>query len=139
MRRFPDQDTPERARFLCYSLINWTLMGGNLLKRGEHARALAFLTLVHEHLLKTVRLMEGNTTNWLSPSRQLEEDISAASYERFRGCTTALKADQLARAYRATWEWSRGLMGELSVRHEFLLPDALLAKLDRYLLASIQT
>lgn len=103
VRRFPDQDTPERARFLCYSLINWALMDGNLLKRGEHARALAFLTLVHEHLLKTVRLMEGNTTNWLSPSRQLEEVISAASYERFRGCTTALKAAQLARAYRATW------------------------------------
>jgi hypothetical protein len=30
-------------------------------------------------------------------------------------------------------------MGELSVRHEFLLPDALLAKLDRYLMASIRT
>jgi hypothetical protein len=28
-------DTPERALFVCCSLMNWTLMGTNLLKRGE--------------------------------------------------------------------------------------------------------
>jgi lincosamide nucleotidyltransferase B/F len=133
VRRPPEMDTPERALFLCCSLINWTLMGTNLLKRGEYARAEAFLTLVHGHLLQAVRLVEGKTANWLSPSRQLEEDVSAAAYERFRACTAALDAKQLVWAYTSTWEWSKELMDELTTRHAFTLPEALLNKLNQHL------
>jgi len=79
------------------------LMGANLLERGEYARAEAFLTVVHGHLLQAMRLVESETANWLSPTRRLEEDASAASYERFRGCTAALDAEQLLRAYVSTW------------------------------------
>jgi lincosamide nucleotidyltransferase B/F len=129
----PDLDTPQRALFLCCSLMNWALMGTNLMKRGEYARAHAFLTLVHGHLLRAARLSERDTANWLSPSRRLEEDLSAASYERFRACTAALDAEQLARAYRSTWDWSRELMAELATRHAFSLPTALLTRLDGYL------
>ena len=100
----PDLDTPERALFLCRSLMDWTLMGANLLARGEYARAEAFLTLVHGHLLQAVRLVEGKSENWLSPTRRLEEDASATSYERYRECTAALEAKQLASAYASTWE-----------------------------------
>ena len=129
----PDEDTPEQVRFLCHSLINWTLMGTNLLMRGEYAHALAFLSLVHAHLQRAARIAEGSTVNWLSPSRRLEEDISAVSYARFRACTAALEVDEIARAYRCTWGWSRELMDELSERHTFPLPRPLLGKLDRYL------
>ena len=129
----PDMDTSERALFLCRSLMNWTLMGANLLQRGEYARAGAFLTLIHGHLLRAMRLVEGKSSNWLSPARWLEEDASAASYGRFRGCTAALDADQLLRAYAATWGWSRELMGELAARHALGLPEALLGKMDRRL------
>ena len=60
VRRPPEiVDTSERALFLCCSLINWTLMGTNLLKRGEYARAEAFLMLVHGHMLQAVRMVEG--------------------------------------------------------------------------------
>lgn len=128
----PNLDTPERALFLCNSLLNWTLMGANLLKRGEYARAEAFLTLVHGHLLRAVRLVERTTANWLSPSRKLEEDLPSAAYERFGACTAALDAGQLALAYRSTWEWSRGLIAELSERHGFELPAALLEEMDRH-------
>jgi lincosamide nucleotidyltransferase B/F len=133
VRRPPDLGTPGRSHFLCCSLINWTLMGTNLLKRGEYARAEAFLSLVHGHLLQAVRLVEGKSANWLSPSRRLEEDVSAASYERFRACTAALDAKQLVRAYASTWEWSQELMDELATRHAFTLPDALLNKLNQHL------
>jgi lincosamide nucleotidyltransferase B/F len=133
VRRPPEMDTPERALFLCRSLMNWTLMGTNLLKRGEYARAEAFLTLVHGHLLQAMRLVEGKSANWLSPTRKLEEDASAASYERFRACTAALDAEQLVLAYRSTWEWSRDLMSELSTRHTFALPEALLNKVKEHL------
>ena len=133
VRRPPDMDTPERAMFLCHSLMNWTLLGANLLERGEYARAEAFLTLVHGHLLQAMRLVEGKSDNWLSPTRRLEEEASASSYERYKACTAALEAEQLARAYASTWEWGRELMGELATRHALGLPEALLDKLDRYL------
>jgi lincosamide nucleotidyltransferase B/F len=129
----PDMDTPERALFVCRSLMNWALMGSNLLKRGEYARAEASLTLVHGHLLKAVRLVEGKSANWLSPTRRLEEDASAATYERFRACTAALDTEQLVRAYASTWKWGRELMGELAARHALALPEALLDKLDQHL------
>jgi lincosamide nucleotidyltransferase B/F len=35
VKRPPDMDTLERALFLCRSLMSWTLMGTNLLERGE--------------------------------------------------------------------------------------------------------
>jgi lincosamide nucleotidyltransferase B/F len=133
VRRRPEIDTPERALFLCRSLMNWTLMGANLLQRGEYARAEAFLTLVHGHLLQAMRLVEGKSANWLSPTRRLEEDASATSYERYKECTAALEAEQLLRAYASTWEWGRELMGELAARHALTLPEALLDKLDRRL------
>jgi lincosamide nucleotidyltransferase len=129
----PDLDTPERALFLCHSLVNWTLMGANLLERGEYARAEAFLTLVHGHLLQALRLVEGKSANWLTPTRRLEEDASATHYQRYRACTAALEAEQLVWAYASTWEWGRELMGELATRHAFALPEALLDKLDRRL------
>jgi lincosamide nucleotidyltransferase len=133
VRRPPDIDTPERALFLCHSLMNWTLMGANLLERGEYARAEAFLTLVHGHLLQAMRLVEGNSADWLSPTRRLEEDASATSYERYRTCTAALEAEQLVWAYASTWEWGRELMEQLAARHALTLPEALLDKLDRRL------
>src|ERR671914_1941310 len=80
VRRPPEMDTPERALFLCRSLLNWTLMGANLLKRGEYARAEAFLTLVHGHLLQAMRLVEGKSANWLTPTRRLEGDVSVPAY-----------------------------------------------------------
>jgi lincosamide nucleotidyltransferase B/F len=133
VRRPPDLDTPERALFLCRSLMNWTLMGTNLLERGEYARAEAFLTLVHGHLLQAMRLVEGNSANWLSPTRRLEEDASASSYKRYKECTAGLDTEQLARAYASTWEWGRELMGELAARHALELPEALLSELDQRL------
>jgi lincosamide nucleotidyltransferase len=79
-------------------------MGANLLERGEYARAEAFLTLVHGHLLQALQLVEGKGANWLSPTRRLEEDVSATFYERFKACTAALDPEQLVRAYASTWE-----------------------------------
>jgi lincosamide nucleotidyltransferase B/F len=133
VRRPPDLDTPERALFLCRSLTNWTLMGANLLERGEYACAEAFMTLVHGHLLQAMRLVEGNSANWLSPTRRLEEDASASSYKRYKECTAALEAEQLVPAYASTWEWARELMGELAARHALELPGALLGELDQRL------
>jgi lincosamide nucleotidyltransferase len=133
VRHPPEMDTPEQVLFLCRSLMNWTLMGANLLKRGEYARAEAFLTLVHGHLLQAMRLVEGKSANWLSPTRRLEEDASVASYERYEACTAPLEAERLTLAYASTWAWGRELMGKLAARHALRLPEALLDRLDRRL------
>jgi hypothetical protein len=106
--------------------------GQQPLEEGEYARAKAFLALVYGHLLQAVRLEEEKSANWLSLSRRLE-DVSAASYERFRACTAALNAEQLVRAYTSTWEWSQKLMCELATSHAFVLPEALLNKLDQHI------
>ena len=84
-----------------------------------------------------MRLVEGKSANWPSPTRRLEQDASAVSYERYRACTAALEAEQLALTYASTWEWGRELMGDLAARHALTLPEALLDKLDRRLSPSI--
>lgn len=119
------------AEFVSNSLINWTLMGANLLNRGEHAGALALLGRVHVDVLKAVRLIEGSTIHWLSPSRHLENDISPESYERFRTCTAMLTEPSLRVAYVDTWRWARELMDVLVARHDLALPRGLLSQIDQ--------
>ena len=126
----PLKNTPSTADFISRSLINWTLMGANLLNRGELAGALNLLGRVHNDLLKAVRMVEGSTIHWLTPSRHLEQDISAQSYERFRTCTSALCGPELRAAYEATWEWAGELMHVLAAQHHLSLPEDLLTQID---------
>ncbi len=126
----PVKDTRTTAEFISRSLINWILMGANLLNRGESAGALALLGRLHVDVLKAARMIEGSTVHWLSPSRHLEDDISPESYERFRSCTAALGEPGLRAAYMATWRWARELMDVLVARHELALPHGLLSQID---------
>ena len=116
------------------SLINWTLMGSQSDAPRRTARALALLGRVHVDLLKATRMIEGSTVRWLSPSRHLEQDISAESYERFRTCTAALTEPALRAAYEASWRWARELMEILAGRHDLALPQGLLSQLDERVL-----
>jgi lincosamide nucleotidyltransferase len=129
-QRPPPKNTAQTADFISMSLINWTLMGANLLHRGELAGALHLLGRVHKDLLKAVRILEETTIHWLTPSRHLEQDISAGSYERFRSCTSQLSGPDLRAAYEATWEWARELMHLLAAQHHLTLPENLLAQID---------
>ena len=88
---------------------NLMLLGGNLLHRGEYARAWALLGRAHEPLLKLVRLSERRTDHWPTPSRALEDDLSIFARVRYQGCTGSAEPDALCAAYRATWQWGREL------------------------------
>lgn len=112
-----DRDTPEQAQFLCDGFVNWFLFGSNLLARGELARALEFLGFVQRHLLRMARLLEKATTNWPTPSRALERDVSEASYARYASCTAGLDEAALRSAYASSWGWGREMMLSLSERH----------------------
>jgi lincosamide nucleotidyltransferase len=100
-------------QFIADSFINWTLFGLNVLRRGEHARALELLNILHRHLLHMVRALEGSTDHWLTPSRLAEHDLSPEAYARFRECTAHLEEHALWRAYRKAWEWGGDLLANL--------------------------
>jgi lincosamide nucleotidyltransferase len=118
---------------LALNLINLMLLGANLLNRGEYARAWVLLGRAHESLLKLVRLSEGSTDHWPTPSRALEADLSANAYERYLSCTSGARPGELCFAYRESWKWSRELFvavcGPLSVS----LPATVMARVEELL------
>lgn len=125
----PERDTAGTVRSVSCNFINLTLFGVNLLGRGENARAWAMLSQLHGNLLKLVRLSERTTAHWPTPSRGLENDLSAAAYERYRSCTADLDPASLRRAYRETWRWGCELMMAAARSHDVSLPENILEAL----------
>lgn len=129
----PRQDSPDQIQKICYNLINWTLFGSNVLARGETARALEILVIAHDELFRLLRLLEGATGHWISPTKSLEWEVSPAAYARYQSCTAPAEPAALTRAYRATWAWAREMMAALTRQYPINLPESLLMKLDQRL------
>ncbi len=122
----PERATPDAAQNLVYGFINWLLFGFNVLRRGERARAHEILNIIHRHLLHMVRLGEGATDHWLTPSRLLEHDLSPEVYARFEACVPhGLTPEALRHAYGNAWAWGGDLMGLLRARFDVQVPDDL--------------
>lgn len=132
-----DRDTPERVRFARDSFINWLLFGSNLVARGEDARALDLLFFVQRYLLHMVRLLEGKTEHWPSPSKALESDISRAAYARYAACTARLNGEDIRSAYLSAWEWGKEMMKVLGGRHGLESPATLLERIDQRLAGTL--
>jgi lincosamide nucleotidyltransferase len=118
---------------LALNLLNLMLLGANLLNRGEFARAWGLLARAHESLLKLVRLHEGATDHWPTPSRALEKDISAAAYERYVNCTAGAQPGHLCAAYQESWRWSRELFAVVAGPLNIGLPAAVIAQVEKLL------
>jgi lincosamide nucleotidyltransferase len=118
---------------LALNLINLTLLGANLLCRGEYARAWALLSKAHENLLKLVRLYEGATGHWPTPSRALEKDISEAAYARYLRCTSSAHPVGLCTAWQESWSWSRELFDSVAGPLDIELPAMLYPRMDMLL------
>jgi lincosamide nucleotidyltransferase B/F len=131
----PARDTPMQVESVSVNFINWVLFGSHVFARGEHARALELLGISHRYLLWMVRLLEGTTDHWPTPSKGLEQDISSEAYERFTVCTATLDQGSLQWAYVATWGWGRELMGSLALRHNLSPPLPLLDQITNYIVA----
>jgi lincosamide nucleotidyltransferase len=131
----PERRTPERALALPRDAANWILFGATVLARGEAARALEILGLTHRNLIWMARLVEHRTAHWPTPSRALEQDISPAAYARLAACSAPLEREALWGAYLAAWDWAKALSAALGAEFGEALPPALVAKLDRFLLA----
>ena len=105
-----DHDT---LQFITDSFVNWALFGFSVLRRGEHARALELLNILHRYLLHMSRALEGSTEHWLTPSRLAEHDLSPEAYARFKDCTAYLDERALWRAYHQSWGWGGELLAGL--------------------------
>ena len=123
-------ETAEEVQYLGASFLNWFLFGFNVLSRGEHARALEILNLVHDNLLRMARIEEGQTERWISPTKALEQDISPTAYRRFQACTAALTPVALQGAYRACWVWGTEMMARLGRRYDLTWPAELMRRID---------
>jgi lincosamide nucleotidyltransferase len=123
-------ETAVEAQYLGDSFLNWFLFGFNVLSRGEYARSLEILNLVHDNLLRMARIEEGKTERWISPTKALEGDISLAAYSRYQACTTALEPAALQAAYRACFLWGTEMMDRLAQDYELVWPTELLLRIS---------
>lgn len=118
---------------LVLNFLNLMLLGGNLLHRGEYARAWALLGRAQEPLIKLVRLHEQRTDHWSTPSRALEQDLSNFSRVRYQGCTASAEPDALCAAYRVSWQWGRELFTMVAGPLGVEIPSGLVDHVQRLL------
>ena len=109
------------------------LFGANLLNRGEYARAWALLSKAHENLLKLVRLQEGATDHWPTPSRALETDLSESVYKRYMACTASAEPVELCTAYQESWKWSLELFKSVAEPLKIELPITVFGQIKKLL------
>jgi lincosamide nucleotidyltransferase len=127
----PARDTPTIAFERIVNFANWMLFGRNVFARGEIARALDILSIAHRNLLWLARLAEQTTDHWPTPSKHLEQDLSAQAYQRYQACTAALERERLGQAYTATWQWGSELSAILATRHALALPTQLFDQISQ--------
>ena len=118
---------------LALNLISLMLFGANLLNRGEYARAWALLSKAHENLLKLVRLQEGATDHWPTPSRALETDLSESVYKRYMACTASAEPVELCTAYQESWKWSLELFKSVAEPLKIELPITVFGQIKKLL------
>jgi len=80
-----------------------------------------------------VRLQEGPTDHWPTPSRALEKDVSEDSYNRYLACTASAEARALCAAYHETWKWSLELFKGVAEPLNIDLPKTVIAQAQRLL------
>ena len=100
---------PDSLQTVYDRLLNWLLLGLNVLERGERVRAFDTLHHIHRHMLWLARAAEGAAQHWPTPSRGLEQDLP--THMRFAACTGGL--ERLEAVYAACWLWTKELVAWL--------------------------
>lgn len=127
----PDRRSKESVVTLYHNFLNSMLAGFDVLARGERARALDTLGMVHRYLLWLVRVHEGKMLNSESRAfKDLEKDLSESAYARYVKCTGSLHRKSLEHAYRATWSWGKELIHSIARKYEIALDEGLIQSLN---------
>jgi lincosamide nucleotidyltransferase len=126
----PERGTTEQVTVLWQRYLNWMIFGASVLARGERARALEILWWVQRYLLWFVRLREGSTVHWQTPSKNVKKDLSPGAYRRYIACTAGLRGAELERAYGAAWVWGKEMIRALAAERGLDPQEALVQRLD---------
>ena len=111
------QGVVDRTADVCGRFANWLLLAHHVGRRGEVLRQRDALAHAQRHLLWMARLAEGRTGHWLTPSRQAEAELSAA---------TVAALSRTHDDVGAAWQAGRALW----LRIDPGAPGALIAELD---------
>ncbi len=111
----PDRHTPENVRWLAESLLNALFWAKNLICRGDHAHAVMAFGFVQKHFLSLIRLAQGATEHWESPTKNLEHEIPDEWYHKYQCAIPSLDGDDLCRTYNMTQKNAEELFALLGV------------------------
>jgi lincosamide nucleotidyltransferase len=117
---------------IIYSFFNWYIFGQNLLARGEDARALDILWWIQKDLLKLKRIEIESFDNYSTPSKKLEEDLTATEYNRYRSCSANLDKKNLKTAYLNSLSFFKKIVEGLQKDNDINIHENLIDKLKRF-------
>lgn len=106
----PERKTNDNVNFAFNNFVNAWLMGVNILKRGEYARALESLSYVQKYVLQLIRIRENNVERWLNATKNLEADFSDKAYVEYVSITAKLDKEELYLAYSNALNVVEGLV-----------------------------
>lgn len=125
----PEWNTPENITWVADSMINNLLFVGNVIRRGENARANHLFFFLEKYLSLLIRLHLNQTEHWLDPMKGLENDIPAEWYERYVKCIPMLKEDDLRECYLHTLKLTKELFALLDIpQHNKSILDRIIAE-----------
>lgn len=113
--------------------INNLLFGINVLKRGEIARSLEVLYFVQKYLLQLIRLYENTTDHWINPTKNLENEITKETYQRYKLCCSNLSKQNLFKAYNNSILLSKDIILNLKDYTDIDIFINLIEDIDQYL------
>lgn len=127
------RDDAASIEYTLNNCVNLLLMGINVLKRGEAARAWDLMTQTQTFYVQLVRLCEKQTHHWLNPMKNLEHEISEAAYRKLAEGTCGLDSGELARAYSVMAGNVMEITAKLKLNYKFNFNPELIASIKNYI------
>ncbi len=105
-------------------LVNWIVLGVNVLTRGERVRALESLPFVQNSLLRLLRLKENSTRHWHNPARFAEQELSHESLAKFASVSGEIY--ELEHVLQQAWELTK----EFAVSMQYKMDAELISEIE---------
>jgi len=111
----PVWNTEENIAWVADSMINNLIFVGNVIRRGEYARAVHLFYFIEKHLASMIRLHCNMTEHWLDPMKGLENEIPVEWYKRYAACVPDLNEKSLRECFKCSLSLTDDLFRLLDV------------------------